>query len=39
MKKYLMTLATDFSKAYEIEQNFKEYENSKEIEDFLVSIR
>lgn len=39
MKKYLMALATDFSKAYEIEQNFKEYENSKEIEDFLVSLR
>ena len=39
MRKYLMALATDFSKAYEIEQSFKEYENSKEIEDFFVSIR
>ena len=39
MRKYLMALATDFSKAYEIEQAFKEYENSKEIEDFFVSIR
>lgn len=39
MKKYLLTLATDFSTAYEIEQHFKEYENSKEIEDFLVSLR
>jgi len=39
MRKYLMSMATDFSKAYEIEQLFKEYVNSKEIEDFFVSIR
>ena len=39
MRKYLMQMATEFSQAYEIEQLFNEYINSKEIEDFFVSIR
>ena len=39
MRKYLMQMATEFSQAYEIEQLFNEYVNSKEIEDFFVSIR
>ena len=39
MRKYLMQMATEFSQAYKIEQLFNEYVNSKEIEDFFVSIR
>ena len=39
IKKYLMSIATEFTEAYNIEQAFKEYVNSKELEDFFVSIR
>jgi PHD/YefM family antitoxin component YafN of YafNO toxin-antitoxin module len=39
MQHYLYTTSLEFSKAYEIEQNFKEFVNSKEVEDYFVSIR
>lgn len=39
MQRYLMGLSNEFSKSYEIENNFKEFINSKEVEDYFVSIR
>ncbi len=38
MRKYLMSIADNFSEAIKVEKAFNEYINSKELEDYYVSI-